>query len=91
VNAMVLAGYVPAPVAAPIVHFIAADEAVTTRVLEDPRLGWREFAHGGFELRMVSGNHNSLFAAGHARALAAQLEPLLQTGAESLARGECSV
>jgi acyl-CoA synthetase (AMP-forming)/AMP-acid ligase II/thioesterase domain-containing protein len=91
VNAMVLAGYVPAPFAAPIVHFIAADEAVTTRVLEDPRLGWREFAHGGLELRMVSGDHNSLFAAGHARALAAQLEPLLQTGAESLARGECSV
>jgi acyl-CoA synthetase (AMP-forming)/AMP-acid ligase II/thioesterase domain-containing protein len=77
-NGMTLGEYVPAALTAPIVHFIAKDEPVSTKVLDDPRFAWREFALGGLELRTVAGDHNSLFTADHAPALAAQLEPLLR-------------
>jgi acyl-CoA synthetase (AMP-forming)/AMP-acid ligase II/thioesterase domain-containing protein len=77
-NGMALGEYVPASFTAPIVHFIAKDEPVSTKVLDDPRLAWREVACGGLEVRTVAGDHNSLFTADHAPALAAQLEPLLR-------------
>lgn len=83
---MVLWEYAPQEFLAPIVHFIAADEPVSTKILDDPRLGWREFARGGLEIRMVRGDHNSIFAGDHAPELAAQLEPFLRTTTESQAR-----
>jgi acyl-CoA synthetase (AMP-forming)/AMP-acid ligase II/thioesterase domain-containing protein len=77
-NGMALGEYVPAAFTAPIVHFIAKDEPVSTKVLDDPRFAWREVAFGGLEVHTVAGDHNSLFTADHAPALAAQLEPLLR-------------
>jgi hypothetical protein len=77
-NGLALGEYVPAGFTAPIVHFIAKDEPVSTKVLDDPRFAWREVAFGGLEVRTVAGDHNSLFTADHAPALAAQLEPLLR-------------
>jgi acyl-CoA synthetase (AMP-forming)/AMP-acid ligase II/thioesterase domain-containing protein len=63
--------------AAPILHFIAADEPVSNRVLDDPRYGWQDFARAGLECRSISGGHNSMLAAANAPALAAEIHRLL--------------
>ncbi len=73
VNSMALAEYVLKDFPAPILHFIAADEAVSTRVLDDPRYGWRDFARGGMDFLSVRGGHNSMLGAEHAPALALEL------------------
>ena len=44
----------------PIVQFIAQDEPISTRILDDPRLAWREIVHGEFHLHRVSGSHGTL-------------------------------
>jgi acyl-CoA synthetase (AMP-forming)/AMP-acid ligase II/thioesterase domain-containing protein len=76
-TALALWEYVPRDFSAPIVHFLAADETVSTKVLDDPRLGWRDFAHGGLELRTSPGSHGSILDSQNSSALAVQLEPLL--------------
>lgn len=86
-NSMALWEYVPKEFPAPMALFIAADEPISTRILDDPRLGWRDFARGGLELRTVRGGHNSIFSAEHAPALAAELAPLLHH-AESSVRAQ---
>ena len=78
VNSLALAEYVLKDFPAPILHFIAADEAVSTRVLDDPRYGWRDFARGGMDFRSVRGGHNSMLGAECAPALAAELRRLLK-------------
>jgi oxalate---CoA ligase len=77
-NGMALWEYVPKEFLAPMLLFIAADELISTQVLDDARFGWRDFARGGLELRTVRGDHNSIFSASHAPALAAELELLLR-------------
>lgn len=77
-NGMALWEYTPCEFSAPLVQFLAADEPVSTRILDDPRLGWREFAKNGLELRTVPGDHNSMFSIEHAPGLAAELERFLQ-------------
>lgn len=76
-NGLALAEYVLKHLAAPILHFVAADEPVSDRVLDDPRYGWRDFARGGLESRSVRGGHNSMFAAANAPGLAAEIHRLL--------------
>jgi acyl-coenzyme A synthetase/AMP-(fatty) acid ligase/thioesterase domain-containing protein len=76
-NGMALWEYVPKELNVPTVQFIASDEAVSTKILDDPRLGWRDIARGGFEMRSVRGDHNSILGVEHAAGLAADLEPFL--------------
>jgi acyl-CoA synthetase (AMP-forming)/AMP-acid ligase II/thioesterase domain-containing protein/acyl carrier protein len=63
---------------APIVHFMGADVPVSTRILSDPRLGWRNFARNGFEARLVPGGHASLLDESRSAALAAEFESVLR-------------
>ncbi len=79
-HAMAMWEYVPRPFPAPILHFIAEDQPVTTLLLSDPRMGWREFARAGIELRWLKGDHNTIFLAANAEAIAEQLQALLHAG-----------
>jgi len=54
--------YVPRPFGGRVVSFMAGDRPVTSRVLEDARLGWRDFARSGFESHLVAGDHDSMFS-----------------------------
>jgi acyl-CoA synthetase (AMP-forming)/AMP-acid ligase II/thioesterase domain-containing protein/acyl carrier protein len=63
---------------APIVHFVGADVRVSTRILSDPRLGWRHFAGEGFEARVVPGDHVSILSESRSPALAAEFESVLR-------------
>jgi thioesterase domain-containing protein/acyl carrier protein len=85
-NGMALWEYVPRELTIPITQFIAADEPISTKVLDDPRLGWRDIARGGFEVRRVRGGHNSMLDADHAGELAAELESILEQGTALNAR-----
>lgn len=77
-NALALWEYHPRDFPAPMIQFLAADEPISTKVLDDPRLGWRDFARGGFVLRTSPGRHGTMLDAENTPALAAQLDPLLQ-------------
>jgi oxalate---CoA ligase len=70
--------YQPRVIAVPIAHFIGAGVTMNTRILSDPRMGWRHFAGAGFEARSVAGDHVSIFDESHAPELAAELEGILQ-------------
>jgi acyl-CoA synthetase (AMP-forming)/AMP-acid ligase II/thioesterase domain-containing protein len=76
-NGMAMWEYTPREFPAPIVHFIAADQPVSTEVLSDPRLGWNDLARAGLAVMHVKGDHNSILAAENAAALAGALEALL--------------
>jgi oxalate---CoA ligase len=62
-NGMAMWEYTPREFPAPIIHFIAADQPVSTEVLSDPRLGWNDFARAGLSECHVSGDHNTLLLA----------------------------
>jgi thioesterase domain-containing protein len=79
--------YKPGGLSIPIAHFIAADQPVSTRVLDDPRQGWSEWARGGLEARLVRGDHFSMFAPENAAELAAGVERALPTVARASACG----
>ena len=74
--ASIVRTYTPHPFPGRIVHFIAAGAQVSSRVLEDARLGWRDFARRGFEVYRAGGEHHSMFSEQHAPQLAAQLRLL---------------
>jgi thioesterase domain-containing protein len=75
--AAIMHSYVPRPFGGSVVSFMAADKPVTTRVLEDARLGWRDFAKGGFEAHRVPGGHDSMFSGEHLGPLADLLRGVL--------------
>ena len=75
--AAIMRSYVPRPYAGSLVNFMAADKPVSARVLEDARLGWRDFARGGFESHQVPGNHDSMFSEEHVARLADLLRDIL--------------
>ena len=50
-NGMAMWEYTPREFPAPIIHFIAADQPVSTEVLSDPRLGWSDLARAGLAVR----------------------------------------
>jgi acyl-CoA synthetase (AMP-forming)/AMP-acid ligase II/thioesterase domain-containing protein len=81
--------YVLRPFPARIVHFLAADLQVSTRVWADPRCGWAEFAEGGLEEHYIAGDHASLFTETHAPALAARLQKTIDEVAPR-AKAACS-
>lgn len=74
--------YQPRPCSVPMVHFIAADQ-IMSRVLEDPRYGWRDVAAGGIEFRRVAGDHDTMFSAGNAVELGGQIRSCLTAGVEA--------
>jgi len=76
-NGMAMWEYTPRAFPAPIVHFIAADQPVSTEVLSDPRVGWSDFARAGLAVRHVRGDHNTILAAENVAQLAGELEALL--------------
>jgi oxalate---CoA ligase len=76
-NGMAMWEYTPRQFPAPIVHFIAADQPVSTEVLSDPRLGWSDFARGGLTVRRVPGDHNSILSIENTAQLVDQLNELL--------------
>jgi len=78
-HSTMLGKYRPRMFPAPIVHFMGADVRVSTRILSDPRLGWRDFAGNGFEARMVPGDHVSILSESRSAALAAEFESVLST------------
>jgi len=69
--------YAPCPFPGEAVAFLADGVQHKTRVLDDSRLGWREFALGGLDVRRVAGMHHSMFAGEHVKDLAGQLTALL--------------
>ncbi len=71
--------YRPRLLAVPIAHFVGAGVNVSARILSDPRLGWRDFAGAGIEIRSVAGDHVSIFSETNASELAAELERILQS------------
>jgi acyl-CoA synthetase (AMP-forming)/AMP-acid ligase II/thioesterase domain-containing protein len=83
-NSLLMREYVPRVLFSPIIHFCASDELVSTQVLQDPRLGWRDFAGAGFESHMVAGDHVSMLEETNSPALAAKLEIALQTASTML-------
>lgn len=70
----------------PLVHFLAKDHPVDSKVLEDPRFGWRDFAKCGLEERWVPGDHNSLIRNENAPGLAEEVRKALGTGVLTAAR-----
>jgi amino acid adenylation domain-containing protein len=69
--------YRPAPLACDVVQFIAADEHHATLILDDPRLGWRDFVRGRFTVIATPGPADGIFKAPHVGQLAARLESVL--------------
>jgi acyl-CoA synthetase (AMP-forming)/AMP-acid ligase II/thioesterase domain-containing protein len=74
---MLMARYRPRLFSAPIAHLTGADVPMSTQILSDPRLGWRDFAGGQYELHPVAGDHVSIFSESNAPQLAAVLEQVL--------------
>jgi oxalate---CoA ligase len=72
VKSVALWQYIPRSCPVPIVHFIAAEHRVS-RVLDDPRYGWRDFARSGIEFLSVAGDHDSMFSPENAPALAKRI------------------
>jgi oxalate---CoA ligase len=83
-NTLVMREYAPRIFRAPIVHFLGEDVPVSATVLSDRRLGWQDFAKGGFETRRVPGDHVSMLDEGNAPALAAELEIVLRSASSDL-------
>jgi thioesterase domain-containing protein len=79
-HAMAMWEYTPRACSVPISHFIAADQPVSTQLLNDPRMGWQEFARAGFAVHWLKGDHNSIFRPANAAAIAEQLKTLLRDG-----------
>jgi thioesterase domain-containing protein len=77
VEAAIMHSYVPRPFGGTVINFIAADEPVSARVLEDAKLGWRDFARGGFKSHRVPGGHYSMFSEQHVGQLADLLRGML--------------
>jgi oxalate---CoA ligase len=71
--------YVPQPLDRPIVQVMASDFQASTRVLEDERLGWRDFAGAGFSVVNAPGDHNSFLLSPRVDELALQLGAFFRT------------
>jgi hypothetical protein len=69
--------YEPKPLHCKVVHFLAADEAHSTLVLDDPRLGWRDHVGPGFSTESVPGVADGIFKQPNVPELASKLRDLL--------------
>ena len=66
------------PTDIPVAQFVAQDQAISTRILEDPRLAWRELCTGDFHLHWVSGSHGTLLGETEAPDVALLISGLLE-------------
>ncbi|HEX5227024.1 MAG TPA: AMP-binding protein [Bryobacteraceae bacterium] len=78
-NAVIMREYVPRPMPSRILQFLASDDPVSTAVLTDPRLGWQDFAQGGFQTQWTPGDHVSMLQEPHVVGLAVELEKVLRS------------
>ncbi|MGH9558004.1 MAG: non-ribosomal peptide synthetase, partial [Bryobacteraceae bacterium] len=85
-NTQSLRGYSPKTFAGEVVHFIAADEEHSTTILDDPRLGWREFVRGRFSVVKTPGIADGIFEPPHVRQLALKLSAAIERANASPAR-----
>lgn len=69
--------YEPKSIEVPVFQFMATGVEVSSEVLEDARLGWRDFALAGFATREVPGGHDSILLEPNASSLAAELRDVL--------------
>ena len=56
---------------------MAAGQRVSSRVLQDARLGWGDFAKRGFKSYRVPGSHDSMFSEEYVEPLARLLRGIL--------------
>ncbi|MGD0360745.1 MAG: AMP-binding protein [Bryobacteraceae bacterium] len=75
--AAMMRGYVPRPFGGSVVNFMAAGQCVSSRVLQDARLGWDDFAKRGFKWYRVPGSHDSMFSEEYVAPLAHLLRGIL--------------
>jgi amino acid adenylation domain-containing protein len=64
--------YQPKPISVPVVQFIAEGDTVSTRVLDDPRMGWGDLCER-FTVRRLTSSHSSLLLEANADELALRL------------------
>jgi thioesterase domain-containing protein len=76
---VVLRTYRPKPFTGKLACLNAGDAEISERVLEDPRLGWRDLSRGPFLSRKVTGEHDSMFEADNAEELAHHFQSVLRT------------
>jgi oxalate---CoA ligase len=74
----VLHAYVPRPFSGRAANFLAGDNDVSARALEDPRLGWRDFVRGPLHEYRVAGRHDSMFAEQNAAELSGRFRAFLR-------------
>lgn len=78
-DGLAMRAYTPRELAAPILHFIAAVPPASTRLLDDPRYGWRDFTRRGFEAYPVAASHTSMLESSNTGPLARQLQTFLES------------
>ncbi len=78
--------YHPQPIAAHLVQFIAQDQTVRTRLLQDPRLAWRRLTRATFQVCRVPGGHITWLHEPHVRHTAARLTEALASITPAVAR-----
>lgn len=66
------------PTDIPVAQFVAQHQAISTRILDDPRLAWRELCSGDFHLHHVSGSHGTLLGEHGAPEIARLIAGLLE-------------
>lgn len=74
-NLKAMLGYSPLPYPGKITQLMCSDWA--ERAYEDRRLAWSSQAEGGFEIRIVPGNHLTMVEEPHVRMLARELQRAL--------------
>ena len=68
--------YAPRSLDMNVALIMAGDDVVSTRVLQDPRLGWRDLSRN-FEVHRVTGTHGTVLAEANARSVAQILTHLV--------------
>ena len=70
--------YVPQAIDSDIVQFIAQDQTISSVVLEDPRLAWRDLCRGRFQVCRVPGDHVTWLQQPNAKVAAERLTEVLE-------------
>lgn len=70
--------YIPQPFHGKATHILARETMVSSRILKDPRLGWRDLMGDALEEHWIRGDHNSIFKEPNVAILAERLGAVLQ-------------